>query len=126
MGMKSKSAHFGSGAGGISKRTGSFPFKLNAQMFGEMPKQKSQIKHIMRESEGHLVDTPHNRKIIVDITNDKKNLLGLNKHGNEVYSKTINGVQYWAYVRDGIIQNGGANFTNHRNFEETIIKKKGK
>ena len=126
MGMKSKSGHFGSDTGGPSIRQGGLRFKLNVQMFGKMPKQRSQIMHIMRESEGHLADTPHNRKIIVDITNDKKNFLGLNKHGNEVYSKTINGVQYWAYVRDGIIQDGGANYTNHRDLKATIVKKKGK
>ena len=121
MGMKSKSAHFGGSTGGPSKRFGHF--KLNLQLFARMPKQRAQILHIMRNSEGHLVDTPENRKIIVDMTNDNGSFLGLNKYGNEVYSKTIGGVQYWAYVRDDVIQNAGANYSKHRNFKETIVKK---
>ena len=38
MGMKSKSNHFGGGSGGVSTRKGGLPFKLNAQLFGKMPK----------------------------------------------------------------------------------------
>ena len=123
MGMKSKSGHFGNLSGGPSIRNGGLRFKLDLQLFAEMPKQKAQIMHIMRKSEGHLIDTPHNRKIIVDMTNDKSSFLGISKHGNEVYSKTINGIQYWAYVRGGVVQNGGANYTKHRDFNKLIVKK---
>ena len=125
MGMKSKSAHFldGKGSGGPSIRKGNLLYKLNIQLFAKMPKQRSQIMHIMRKSEGHLVDTPKNRKIIIDMTNDKTSYRGISKHGNEVYSKTVNGAQYWAYVRNGIVQNAGVNYSNHRNFDDLIIKK---
>ena len=127
MGMKSKSNHFGkgNGGGGPSTRQGGLRFKTNLQMFAEMPKKRSQIMHIMRNSEGHLIDTPHNRKIIVDMTNEKSSFVGINKFGNEVYSKTVNGVQYWAYVRNDIIQDAGANYNNHRDFKKEI-KKGGK
>ena len=124
MGMKSKSGHFGSGSGGPSKRNGKF--KLNIQQFAKMPKQKAQVKHIMASRTGHLVDTPKNRKILVDLTNDKSSFLGISKHGNEVYAKTVNGIQYWAYVRNGIVQDGGANIKSHRNFKEIIVKKGGR
>lgn len=125
MGMKRNSNHFhtNNGGGGPSNRTGKAPFELDLQLFAKMPKQRAQIMHIMRSSEGHLVDTPQNRKLIVDMTNEKEAYLGINIHGNEVYSKTVNGIQYWAYVRNDIIQDAGANYSKHRDFKKTIIKK---
>ena len=127
MGMKSKNGHFpGVGTGGPSVRNGRLPFKLDIQFFAKMPKQKAQIMHIMRNDEGHLIDTPKNRKLIINMTNDKGSFLGIDKYGNEVYAKIEKGTQYWAYVRDNVIQNAGANRTKHRNFNEIIVKKGGK
>ena len=80
----------------------------------------------MRKSEGHLIDTPANRKIIIDMTNDKLSFVGVSKHGNEIYTKTINGIQYWAYVRNDIIQDAGANYSKHRDFRKIIVKKENK
>ena len=109
MGMKSKSTHFGSGAGGPSKRNGKMPFKLNLQSFAKMPKGRAQIMHIMADRMGHLADTPYNRKLWEEISSDSKNYRGKNAAGNKVYSKVINGKEYWVYARNGIIQNGGVN-----------------
>jgi len=114
MGMKSKSAHFSSGAGGPSVRKGGLSFKLNIHLFGKMPKQKSQIKHIMANREGHLPDSRHNRKILEKISSDSSNYKFQDNNGNKVYSKIIKGKEYWVYSRNGIIQNGGVNIKTFR------------
>ena len=111
MGMKSKSGHFhiGNGSGGPSIRQGKLPFELNLQQFAKMPKQHSQVKHIMADRIGHPIDTPANRKILEKVSSNSSNYKGKDGHGNKVYSKVINGKEYWVYVRNGIIQNGGVN-----------------
>ena len=109
MGMKSKSAHFGSGSGGPSKREGGLNLKLNLQLFAKMPKQRAQVMHIMAKREGHMIDTPENRRILERISDDKKNYIRSDPRGFNVYSKVINGKEYWVHERNGIIQNGGVN-----------------
>ena len=109
MGMKSKSAHFGSGSGGPSKREGGLNLKLNLQYFAKMPKQRAQVMHIMAKREGHMIDTPENRRILEKISDDKKNYIRSDPRGFNVYSKVINGKEYWVHERNGIIQNGGVN-----------------
>lgn len=112
MGMKSKSGHFGNGSGGPSKRIEMHP-KVNLQFFARMPKQRAQIKHIMAERQGHLSNSSKNRKTLEKISRDSKNYIE-KKHGNTVYSKIINGNEYWVHVRRGVIQNGGSNGKNYR------------
>ena len=110
MGMKSRSPHFsGNNAGGPSFRNGTFQFKVDLQAFAKMPTGRAQVMHIMADRKGHLIDTPANRKILESISDDEKNYLFTNNRGNRVYSKIINGTQYWVYTRNGIIQDGGAN-----------------
>ena len=111
--MKRNSNHFhtNNGGGGPSNRTGKAPFKLDLQLFAKMPKQRAQIMHIMRSSEGHLIDTPQNRKILENLSDDKSSFKGM-YHGNNVFSKVIDGKEYWVYERNGIIQNGGVNIDN--------------
>lgn len=111
MGMKSKSNHFpsGSGAGGNFKRQGGFNFKLNLQLFAQMPSKEAQIKHIMSERKGHIIDTPENRSLLESVSSDEKNYVGKDSHGNTRYVKIVNGKQVWVSVRNGIIQDGGIN-----------------
>ena len=112
MGMKSKSGHFGSGTGGPSIRNGKF--KLDLQQFAKMPKQKSQVKHIMADRPGHLRDSARNRAMLEKISKDSRNYKGTNIHGNKVYSKIVKGNEIWVYTRNGIIQNGGSNGKNYK------------
>lgn len=123
MGMKSNSSHFsgGSGAGGNSRRTGKLPLKLNLQLFAKMPKNDSQIKHIMAERKGHMPDSPKNRALLESVSDDERNYIGKDSHGNKRYAKIINGKQVWVSARNGIIQDGGVNETPYR----TLHDKKG-
>lgn len=127
MGMKSKSAHFGSGSGGPSKREGSLKFKANLQMFAKMPTKRAQVMHIMANRKGHLINTPENRKILETISDNESNYVFTNHNGNRVYAKVINGNQYWVYARNGIIQDGGINKPGeHRNFKSNKSTKRRK
>ena len=127
MGMKSKSAHFGSGSGGPSKRQGGLIFKVDLQFFAKMPTKRAQIMHIMANRVGHLIDTPANRKILETISDDENNYIFTNHNGNRVYAKVINGDQYWVYSRNGIIQDGGVNKSGkHRDFKSTKSNKRRK
>lgn len=126
MGMKSRSPHFsGNNAGGPSFREGGFKFKIDLQTFAKMPTGRAQVMHIMADREGHLADTPTNRKILETVSDDEKNYVYTNINGNRVYSKVINGNQYWVYARNGVIQDGGVNKPgHHRDFK--VSKPKGR
>lgn len=110
MGMKSKSGHFsGGGAGGPSKRRGGSKYKMSSKLAARMPKHKAQINHIMANRPGHLPNTKANRQILEKLSRDKRYYIKKDSNGNKIYSKVSNGKEYWVYVRNGIIQNGGAN-----------------
>lgn len=76
----------------------------------KMPPNDSQIKHIMRDRDGHLPDTPDNRKSLVDLANDMSAYKGKDQNGCEWSSRILDdGSQLWVKYRDGIVQNGGLN-----------------
>ena len=105
MGMKVNSNHF-SGTNGSRKGP---LLKLNIQLFAQFPKNESQIKHIMRDDKGHLVDNSANRALLISLSEDRNAYLGKDKNGVEWFSKMIGSKQLWVSVRNGIIQNGGLN-----------------
>ena len=79
----------------------------------KFPEQRSQLMHIFANRPGHVLDTPANRKMIQRVANNKRNFLGINRDGNEVFAQIMqDGSQVWAYVRDGVIRNGGRNLAS--------------
>lgn len=114
MGMKNKSGYFAgnTSTGGPAIRQG-LKFKLNIQYFAEMPKTKAQFDHIMADRRGHLANTPTNVSKVLEIANDELNFVGTTVYGKRVYLKTENETQYWVFVKDGVVQNAGANESGH-------------
>ena len=103
MGMKSNSGHF-KGTNGTKKLV-----NFSLQLFAELPKNESQLKHIFRNSNGHLSDSSENRSLMTSLSSDKSSFLGKDKNGVEWYAKTLGTKQIWVSVKNGIIQNGGIN-----------------
>lgn len=75
-----------------------------------LPDRSGQLNHIFRNAIGHLTDTPANRQLLLDTSNNSENNLGTNRFGNTVFvSIQADGTQVWVETRNGIIQNGGVN-----------------
>ena len=128
MGMKSNSNHF-KGTNGAKKhekmvKHGAL-LKLNIQLFAELPKNNSQLNHLFRNGTGHLIDTPENRKLIIDLTEDMSNYVGNGVYNTMWFSKTTLDGQLWASVRNGIVQDCGINKTHKKYIEGKGIKSDG-
>ena len=79
-------------------------------------------RHIFRDSEGHLPDTPGNRKRLTDMATKESNFLGEDKWGNKWFAETnSDGSQTWASVRGNQITNGGVNSTSKKFHPETEL-----
>ena len=73
------------------------------------------IAHIFRDKEGHLLNTPDNIKLLLDMALKAKNYAGqtiIEKTGTIKYwySQILpDGRQLWAWAKDGLIRDGGIN-----------------
>ncbi len=77
-------------------------------------------KHIFRNKEGHLSDTPKNRKLLENIANKPSATLGKDKFGNTWSAQNrSDGTQVWTQDRGGKIINGGLNKTPRKFNQET-------
>lgn len=75
-----------------------------------IPDNNSIIKHIFRDAEGHIPDTPENRALLEDVVNTPPNLCGIDEYGNEWYTKILEGgKEVWVESRNGNIFEGGIN-----------------
>ena len=89
---------------------------------GKLPTNDSQLKHIFRDKNGHLPDTPQNRSLL-EHTTKKENFLGVDKYGNNWYAKKQpDGSQVWVETRNGNIINGGLNSTPKNWNSQTGLK----
>lgn len=76
----------------------------------QFPKNASQIKHIFRNKNGHVDDTPENRSLFSQACNNENNYVGTDKYGKRWYAQILpDGRQVWVATRDGIIQDCGIN-----------------
>lgn len=75
-----------------------------------LPENNAQIKHIFSGKEGHLEDTPSNRKLLTDLANDKDKFIGVDKYGNSWNAEIkSDGTQILVRYQNGIINEGGQN-----------------
>lgn len=76
---------------------------------------QSTMGHIFdpnKTGEGHIKDTPENRKKLSDVGMDEGSYLGKDQYGNDWHAKTNeDGTQTWVESRSGIIWDGGINNT---------------
>ena len=90
----------------------------------KIPDNDSTTGHIFRDAEGHIPDTPENRALLEEVANDSANLRGIDKYGNEWYTKTqSDGSQVWVESRNGNIFEGGVNNTPKPWNPDTGLKK---
>lgn len=104
----------GSGYGGTHSGGGTIGSHDSGSSSGPntFPPDRSQTDHMFGEREGHLPDTPANRRLIEDLANDDSCKLGSDKWGKEWYARmNPDGTQTWVSVRDGVIQDCGENTT---------------
>lgn len=100
----------------------------------KLPENNSQLKHIFRKAKGHLEDSPENRKLLVDLANDKRFHKGKDKYGNDWNIRNnADGTQDWVRSMKQTINEGGRNLHqikwNHetglyKNITEILRRKK--
>lgn len=76
----------------------------------QLPREDSQLKHIFRDDDGHLPDTPENRNLLLQLANDKSAHAGKDSRGLDWHiCLNEDGSQTWVSSINGVIQNGGIN-----------------
>ena len=77
------------------------------------------------EKFGHVLDSPENRRLLMETARDAKNFVAIKiKSGGRLYTKELpDGSQVWVEVRHGIIQNGGVNRPPVTDWEKRGFKK---
>ena len=76
----------------------------------KLPPNDSQLKHIFEERDGHLPDTPENRKLLEKLANNRDRYRGKDKYGND-WNIRLNddGTQDWVRSQHQVINEGGRN-----------------
>lgn len=100
----------------------------------KMPRNDSQLKHIFRDEEGHLPNTPENRKMISDLANNIEYYVGKDRYGNDWHIRNNeDGTQDWVRHQNMVINEGGKNSSPitwdietglYKNIKNTFRRKK--
>lgn len=95
--------------------------ELNKMYQIQLPTNPSQIKHIFRNAEGHLPDTPANQQKVLDVANNDDNYDGKSSNNNCTWysEEQPDGSQIWVKVHGDIISNAGKNETPRKWNSET-------
>ena len=105
----------GAGQSDLYKGTyGDNPDNIPDELKGKvkLPENDSQLKHIFRNDAGHLPDTPENRKLLVDLANDNRYHMGVDRFGNDWNVRLNNDrTQDWTRSMNQVIIEGGRNLT---------------
>jgi len=105
----------GSGFPGGPKKDDEDDDKLENNL-NELQITDNDASHMFADRPGHLIDTPANRKLLIDLASKKENFLGIDSYGTGWYARVVeDGNQLWAAVRRGFVRNGGLN-NIHREF----------
>ena len=117
----------GAGQSDLYKGTyGDNPDNIPDELKGKvkLPENDAQLKHIFRDEEGHLTDTPENRKLITELANDERAHIGKDSRGLD-WNVRLNddGSQLWVSSKNGAIQNGGINNPPHQWDAETGLSR---
>jgi hypothetical protein len=77
----------------------------------EITIDEDSVAHIFRDADGHFREDDNvNRRLLIEAASKRRNLLGIDRVGNEWYAEDLaDGTQVWARVRGGRIVNGGIN-----------------
>ena len=77
-----------------------------------LPGTESELRHIFRDAEGHIPDTPENRTLLLRVANDPAAFLGQDRYAND-WSALVqqDGTHVWTQARNGKMINGGINIT---------------
>jgi len=83
----------------------------STRLLNRVPKGKA-ANHIFSGKQGKFVDTPDNRTILENLSNNKANLRGVDEYGKSWYSQKLqNGKQIYSYTKGGVIKGAGINNT---------------
>jgi filamentous hemagglutinin len=87
---------------------------------GSITIDEARARHIFRDAEGHISDTPINRRLLENIANDPSAVLGTDKYGT-TWAARLNpdGTQTWVGIRGGKVSYGGINHTQKSFHSET-------
>ena len=77
-----------------------------------LPPNDSQLKHIFRDADGHLSDTPTNRSLLEEVANNPENYIGTDSNGTRWFTQIQpDGSQVWVRTYNSNITNAGLNTT---------------
>ena len=89
----------------------------------ELPENDAQLRHIFGDRPGHIVDTPKNRQLVLDIANSKQCYLGMDEYKVHWYALELeDGTQIWVMCKNGRISNAGINKVARKWNERTGLR----